>query len=165
VSIDRSFAIAVGFEVVPSMLRTRKVPEKSHREDRYDEKTGVKLPMKAKVVDERERVVFVLNFGQGDAEFDEFEVACGALAEHLECDVELGGNCYFEATSQFAVFGPKLEDGGGSLRPYSDEDNVEGSPPVACDVSRDELDRIRKGLADQGVDAGPALITIVWRIS
>jgi hypothetical protein len=88
--------LAIGYVIDPAGLPakfTRQKPEVFHFEDRFDPKTGAKLPDKAKVIDQEERDVFVFDGKEYDDVFDFLE----AVAEEIGAEHGYGGDFNFDA--------------------------------------------------------------------
>jgi hypothetical protein len=104
-STDYDADIAVGYIInlsaIPKKL-IKKLPEITHMEDRYDEKTGRKLPDQVEVVDSEERSVYIFD----RSEYDEDNEFLDALAAKVGGEHGYNGN--FASDDLVHWIGPKI---------------------------------------------------------
>lgn len=154
--IDYSASIAFGCRVTPEMIGQVfgvTLPEKFHMEDRFDPKTGKKLPQ-VKVIDWEEMNVYKIDKGADEYFEDQIElmeeVCKRARASYwIVSDYDAPPD---ETTFIVGVTPKKSGDDGESWG------RVDTGPSYSLDDVADlrpELEEIRKRLKDMGLKIGP----------
>jgi hypothetical protein len=158
-STDYYIELAVGFEIhINDLLAPfEKIsPEKSHLEDRYDEKTGKKLDP-VRVVDQEEQVVWKIN----GEEFDCEDSAADAVADKVNAVATYG-----YGTIENVVIGPPM--------PLGEESNestwshfTTGPNYSFRSLAKmgSKLDEIAKELKKLGIESGRAKFVLVRSMS
>jgi len=163
-STDYCFANRVGFEFSVKELQKAfgfKIREKSHKEDRFDPKTGAKLQPE-KVVDVEEHIGYkFLGKVIKDSDYEEVEELSNLIARHLKCLYNTSDG-YNGVVS--VVFGPKmprvLRDGDS----FGHVDGPASYPFDAIAKMAPELKRIEKGLKKLGLQPGKAGIFVLYSV-
>ncbi len=152
--IDYSFEVAVGYRLDERSLAplTKIVPERSHMEERFNEKTGTRAGA-VKVVDEQVHAVFLV----GGREFEDFDEAVQELAI-LAC-----AQCrYFPDYDRngYAVLGPLLKSVKGT---EVDDGKICVGPAVkllSVTRSAGEVGQIGLKLMELGIEPGEPVVMV-----
>lgn len=153
--------IIVGFKFLEEDVLTtfqKTLPEKSHLEDRYDQRTGLKLAEKAKVLDEEEREVWEFDGEVYEDKYDFFD----AVASKINCEYEYFGE--FGGETKFVSFCVPLIN----LHDSVDVSNAYfgGSIPYAkVAVSSGPLKSIKDSLESFGLRPGEPTVHLAWKVS
>jgi len=157
--IDYSFNLAVGFittgkNVVKPFTVT--LPEKFHMEDRFDPKTGKKLPSE-KVVDFEGGESFKLDGQEYDEEYELLE----ALSEKLGCCIENAGG-YTNGETLYVTAALDTDDD------TLDEGRVYvggGSTPADVAQAAKEANALSKKFKKLGIELGEVKVFVQPNIS
>lgn len=161
-SIDYSFGLMVGFRFSPGELDDvfgKKVPEKSHMEDRFDPKTGKKLAPE-KVVDREAGLVYVFQGKElEDGEYHVYEELANAIAGHVGCNYDISG-C---DGNDMVIFGPSIK----YMEEGTDWGHIGTSGPLPLDAvvkAAPKLKQIATKLKKLGLVPGKAGIFITYDV-
>jgi hypothetical protein len=153
-----TFGIAIGFEFSPEELSDvfgERIAEKSHMEDRFDQKTGKKTSQ-VKVIDEEDRVVCKLDGKVFESDY--WTDFANSLARKIGCRAVMR----MYETEGTVVFGPKMpkclghEDDFGHI-------SLEGALPMGPILKfGPELKRIGAALRKLGLKPGRPIVRISY---
>lgn len=157
--IDYGCYLGIGFitdkETVLAPFR-KVLPEVSHMEDRFDQKTGKKLAP-VKVVDEGEGEEFVFDGRHYDDDFELFE----AIGKKLNCSIgDTGG--YTEGTTVYIEVDVDTDDGG-----VDDGRFTVGGAATFADVTalRAQLTKLKRDFKKLGIELDEPMVFPAYSIS
>lgn len=161
-SDDINHFLGIGFKVDLKSFDKKfrvSVPPISHKEDRYDQKTGKLLPEKEVVVDDEGGQHWKLR----NKVFDEFEVFIDALVKELRCDYGFMGFPSFEDDLDNADPEPILYLTIKVRGQSDDGDGIEAIPWPANPLKiHHELQRLKKACRHYGFKVGkPEIVTLL----